>query len=700
MKAQLGWLREHVDLPEPASEVGRRLTSLGFALDGLAGEGDAAVLELDVGSNRPDALSHVGLARELATATARALRLPQARLSESATRAESVASVVVEAPDLCPRYCARVVQGVTVRPSPAWMAERLEACGIRPINVIVDVTNYVLLELGHPLHAFDLSLLPGGGIVVRRARAGERMTTLDGAERELVADDLLIADSSHGVALAGVMGGANTEIRDTTRDVLLESAWFLPSAVRRTSKRTGLHTEASHRFERGADVEMAPVALDRAAQLLAELAGGTVLAGRIDVRAPSQPPRQVPLRRERLDALTGATIPDATVERVLPSLGFALSARDSAGWIATVPSWRLDVSREVDLVEEVLRHHGFDSVEGALPPFAAGAEPRQPWQVGLDMLRQSLVGSGHHQAVSFSFGAARDMEAWGDSLVDGGGARVLRLVNPIADNLSTMRTSLVPGLLLALSGSVRRGESDVRLFEEGKAFFAWTDGGQHATPVEERWAVAIVQHGRRGNAHFQHRPPAVDLLALKGAVEDALASVRGRALAGSIEIVAGDAPHAAPGSSAEVRLDGERIGWMARLHPDFLAPLELTEAVIAAEIDLTRVLPESSPKPRFQPLSRYPRVVRDVSVIVDRNLAYGAIIAAVSGRARETGSLVESVELMDRYLGQGVPDGKVSLTFTVAYRRQDRTLTQDEVDAAHQEIVDLLAARFGATLRA
>jgi phenylalanyl-tRNA synthetase beta chain len=322
MKFQLTWLRRHVDLPETAEEVAERLTAVGLTVDDTEGDGDSSVFDLDIGANRCDAMNHVGVARELAVAFGREVKLPEPAFQESDERIEELTSVTVEAPDLCPRYAARVVRGVKGGPSPSWMQESLEACGIRPISMIVDITNYVLLELGHPLHAFDLSLLAEQRIVVRRATAGEKLTTLDEVKHELGTDALLIADAKQGIALAGVMGGANSEIRDDTKDVLLESAWFDPVSIRRSSKKAGLHTEASHRFERGADFDMVPLALDRAAALLAEHAGGTVVAGTLDIC--SEPPslREIHLRRSRVDLTCGASIPAVFVTERLTALGF------------------------------------------------------------------------------------------------------------------------------------------------------------------------------------------------------------------------------------------------------------------------------------------------------------------------------------------------------------------------------------------
>jgi phenylalanyl-tRNA synthetase beta chain len=697
MKALVGWLRQHVDLPEPPREIARRLTAVGLVVECVEGEGDDAVLEVDVTSNRPDALSHVGLARELAAATGRGLRLPEAQPREDAEAASDVTSVAVSAPDLCPRYAARVVRDVKVGPSPAWMARRLEACGIRPINVVVDVTNHVLLELGHPLHAFDLDLLRGRRIVVRRARDGETMRTLDGVERRLWPEALLIADAEVGVAVAGVMGGADSEIRLQTRDVLIESALFAPASIRRTAARLGLHTEASHRFERGADREVVALAADRAAALIAELTGGRVLRGLIDVAAGPSPRPEVRLRQARLRLLGGLDVPRAEAVRILEGLGFAEVARDEAGSTFRVPSHRVDVSREVDLIEEVLRHVGYDRVPFTLPPFRTGARPRQAWEAGLERLRGALVGAGYHQHVSYSFGDPRQAEPWATSLGADVPGRTLTLTNPLSEALSVMRTSLLPGLLQAASVSARRGEPDVRLFEEGRIYLARPHGTKAESPAEERHVMALVAMGRRGPQHFAAKPPEVDLLGVKGAVLDALRAVMiGAGAEDGLDVAAGEAPRAAPGGSAEVRLGGRRVGWIARIHPDDLLPLEITSPLFAAEIDLSPVLARAGVERRFRPLSRFPRMVRDVSILVDRNRTHGDIIAAVEASPPEG---MESIELVDRYLGKGVPAGQVSLTFSVSYRLQDRTLTQDEVDRWHESLLQLLVSRVSATLR-
>lgn len=700
MKFQLGWLREYVELPESAEEVADKLTAVGLTVDDFEGEGDLCVFDLDIGANRCDAMNHVGVARELAVAYGRELKMPEPSFEEDVEPVDSATSVEVEAVDLCPRYAARVVRDVRQAASPSWMTERLEACGIRPISLLVDITNYVLLELGHPLHAFDITLLDEERIVVRRAREGETIETLDGEQRELWPEALLIADAKKGVALAGVMGGANSEIRDSTTDVLLESAWFDPVSVRRTSKRVGLHTEASHRFERGTDLDMVPRALDRCAELLVELGNGRVLAGRVDVQAEPAPLREVTLRRSRLDRLVGDAIPSDFVAKTLPALGFELLSSDDETWTVRVPRRRHDVALEVDLVEEVTRHWGFDRVTATLPAFREGARPRLAWELALERMRGSLVASGYHQAVSYTFGSPEDMERWGAALGEDRPARAIPLDNPWTEPFSVMRTSLVPALLKSASNAARRFEPDVRLFEEGASYLKRTaERSAGESVADERRTLALIAMGAEGSPHFRHRPVPVDLLTLKGVVLDALASLNFGRDPG-LEVAPAELPCCAPSAAAELRLEGERIGWIGRVHPDVLAPLEIEHPLYAAEVDLEPLMPEERPRPGYEPVSKFPKSVRDLSVLVDRNQSYGDIIGAVEAlRVGADGEAIESVELIDRYLGKGVPEGRVSLTFSVTYRRKERTLTQDEVDGLHERVLQVLVESCGAEQR-
>ena len=401
MKLSVNWLKEFVKIDRSPRELNRDLTMIGLNTEGLAQVGDDWVLDVEVTTNRPDCLSHYGAARELATHYREALKKIEVVVKESGGPAQGAASIEISDPDLCARYCGRVVQNVKVGPSPGWLAKRLEAVGQRPINNVADVTNYVLMELGHPLHAFDLSRLSQHKIIVRRAKPGEPLRTLDGVDRTLTRDNLVIADGTHAVALAGVMGGEESEIAASTRAVLLESAWFEPVSIRRTSKSQGMHTEASHRFERGADIRMAPLALDRAAALIQEIAGGEILEGMIDVYPQPRGPLELSLSRSEITRILGADVPGDEVERILRGLEFQVKRADGESWRVIVPSFRVDVSREVDLVEEVARHVGYDRLPARVRP----APPRVERDANREKVMTAsslLVGLGFHEIITSS----------------------------------------------------------------------------------------------------------------------------------------------------------------------------------------------------------------------------------------------------------------------------------------------------------
>src|SRR6516164_3865332 len=457
MKISLNWLIEFADIPLNPKDVERGLTLLGLGVESLAQSDSDWVLDLEVTTNRPDCLNHYGVARELSAWYRKPLKRLEYTLKESRVRAASEVSIEIVDADLCPRYCGRVVQNVQVRPSPAWLTKRLEAIGLRPINNVADVTNYVLMELGHPLHAFDLDLLKQRRIIVRRARPGEILRTLDGGNQTLTRENLVIADAERPVGLAGVMGGQDSEISSHTRSVLLESAWFDPLSIRRTAKSLALHTEASHRFERGADIEMVPVALDRTAGLIAQVAEGEILAGVVDVYPHPKPIRYLTLRRAEVSRVLGTEISWEDVERILRSLGFHLERRGTDGWRVTLPWSRLDVTRPVDLVEEVGRHYGYDHLPSRLRP----APPR----VARDKIREKelaisslLVSLGYRETVTSSMVDPKENGRFTDQ-------PPVILANPLSQDASALRSTPVPSMVHAIGWNLDRNQTDVRLFE-------------------------------------------------------------------------------------------------------------------------------------------------------------------------------------------------------------------------------------------
>jgi phenylalanyl-tRNA synthetase beta chain len=478
VKLVLSWLREFVDVPGDGAEVAEALASRGFEVASIETTPEP-VIDFEISANRPDCLSVMGLAREAATA----FGLPFADSLAGPSAAPAQAGdldVAVEDADLCPRYAVQLFT-VKIGPSPDWMSKRLQTAGIRPINTIVDATNYVLLERGHPTHAFDVDRLGGRALRIRRARAGEPIRTLDGAERKLEPDMLVIADASRPQAIGGVMGGADSEVTDKTRLVALESAWFLPASVRRTSKRLGLKTEASARFERGADIHGPLPAIRRVAELLARMQAGEPVGAVIDRYPAPKPPLRLALRRPQIARLLGMDVPSADVERILAGLGFGLtgvrSSKGEEGWLVIIPSWRVDVGREVDLIEEAGRHYGFDRLPATFPPLEAVSPPHDP-RIGREALvRETLAGAGFAEAVTFTFieeSAAVPFGSNGPSTALGTGpsSSLVPIANPLSESFAVLRPSLIPGLIDAVAHNRRRERRDVRLFEIGSAFSA------------------------------------------------------------------------------------------------------------------------------------------------------------------------------------------------------------------------------------
>jgi phenylalanyl-tRNA synthetase beta chain len=675
MRFDLGWLTEQLDGAPDPDLLAERLTACGFNVEVRESVAGTEVWDVDVTTNRPDAMNHRGLAREAAVACGIGLRSHAFELVEAGDPASTSVAVAVDDPERCSRYVARVVRGVRMVDSPAWIKARLDRCGVRPINAVVDATNLVLLELGQPLHAFDLDLVTGRRIVVRRARPGERLVTLDGVERTLTGDMLVIGDAERAIGLAGVMGGANSEISTRTVDVVLESAHFEAAGVRRTARLLGMHTEASHRFERGADPEMAAWACDAAAVLIARLTGGRVAPGRIDVHPRPLCSARVELSVAALGRFAGLDYEPAEVTRILDGLGFAPDV-DGDLITCTVPSWRVDVERAADLYEEIIRHVGYDLVPAVLPVLPTPPGERcGAWGL-VDRARDAAVSVGLVEVVTYAF-----IDDESDALVTGSATEPgdpLPLVNPLASTQSTMRRSLLPGLLGGVREALNQGERSVAVFEEGRVF--WQRDGR---PGEaERLAIALA--GVHGS---WLRVEPVDFASLKGVVEAVCAGIP-LALAGWRP---GGAPWLEPGRGAEILDADERvIGIAGRVADDLLQRWGVRQPTWVAELDL-----RSAAQPgvtSYQPLPRFPAVNADVTVEHDRSLAY----AELERTAREAAaSLVERLELVARFEGEGLPTGRVRTTLRIVYRHPERSLTQDEVNTEQAALRVRLAERLG-----
>ncbi len=668
-------------------ELREGLTMVGLAVDAIKDfEGDA-ILDVEVPSNRPDCLSHLGISREVSVIESVSVQLPASKPARVEGRAEKLTAVKIEDPILCPRYAARVVRGVKIAPSPRWLAQRLEAIGQRPINNVADITNYVLHEMGQPLHAFDLSKLLEGRIVVRRARPGETLKTLDGVERTLNPEILVIADANRAVALAGIMGGEDSEISHETTDVLIESAYFDPDSVRCSARFLGMDTEASRRFERGADRENVLRAQQRCIELICDLAGGSATENAIDVYPNPLTARTVTLRPERITALTSLRVSVESIKRILGSLGFQESESSTSGLLSyQVPSWRIDVEQEADLVEEVARHTGYDQIGSELPPAHAAGE-YQPQEIKRRLLRRALNASGFDEAINFSF---ISFEGQFD-LIPEFAEKALpdhhsKLKNPIVESEHVMRPTLLPGLLQALRHNLNHGLRDVQLFEIGRIFAVFKE---NELPVE-REALALIATGGAVVSGRAQATREIDFFDVKGALESAVESMN----LGPLTLKMANAKHLQPGQAALISgPEGLELGTLGRLADPLATAYKFRQAVYVAEINLGALLTSAERVAQYSPLPRYPSVTRDVTLLVSRSVTLGELLEAAKARASEE---CQGASLVGTYEGQGIAEDKRTVTLRIEYRADDRTLRDEEIEERQQALVASLCQAFAA----
>ncbi len=675
--------------------------SLGTSISAALGLDDV-VFELEITPNRPDCLSLIGVAREIRAETGNALKLPQVDFNEDETDTQEITSVTIEAPDLCPRYAARVIRGVKVGQSPAWLQQRLESVGIGVINNIVDITNFVLMEYGQPLHAFDYHKLAENRIVVRRAAAGENLTTLDEIDRELTSDMLVIADAEKPVALAGVMGGYDSEITETTADVLLESAYFNPSSIRATAKALGISTEASYRFERGGDPGAVLTALDRAAQLIAEFAGGSICKGVVDVypgsppvtgKGAQQPLTEIQLRPERVNFILGTTIDTSEMVQILSNLGFDVKANGTGNYQAdeetsrlqvTVPTFRSDVTREIDLVEEIARVYGYDNIPTTLPK---GDIPVPAPNLSTEVrkhIKHFLRAAGMMEAINYSFCDPNCFDKIRFA-VDHPLRDVLKLQNPLSPEMSVLRTTLLPSLLENAQHNRNHQIDTIALFEIGSVFI------RNGTEKEPERVTGILA-GQVGDGVYSnpHREP--DFYDIKGLVEGILE------VCGIVDytLEKTDAPTFHPGRNAAVLSSHKQIGIFGEAHPEVLENYDLPYKAYLFDFDMEALVDAAIFAKRFEPIPVYPKVERDLAIVVDKEILSDMPTALIYTTG---GELVESVRLFDVYEGEQVPEGKKSLAYAITYHSATETLTDKAVNALHDKVVKHLNQELGAELR-
>ncbi len=686
MRVPFSWLKEYVDVKLRPERVAARLTMSGLEVEAVEYLGRDAVFELGVTPNRSDCLSVVGVARETAAVTGSRFKGLKAKAPRGRGGIAKKLKVSVSNRKRCPRYSARAIEGVRIGPSPSWMAAKLAASGIRSINNIVDATNYVMLETGQPLHAFDMSQVRGARIIVKLARDGEEFTTLDGVRRKLSSDDLLICDADGPIALAGVMGGENSEVNDGTTSVILESAYFEPTGVRRTSKRLGLASESSRRFERGVDPCGVTDALARLTGLILETAGGEASADWIDVYPRKIEPLRVSVTVEEANRVLGTGLTAQQIVRHLKALGFGVTKPKGKSVSVRVPTFRPDITRPIDIIEEVARIHGYDKIAETMPD--VGMEPiaRPRFSEQEERVREALIDSGLSEAVIYGFISPDSLKVFGEL-----GPAPVMVENPISQDQGVMCTTLLPGLMDALRLNMNRQRTDVRLFALQSVFHRPGAVG----PSDEPLTLAGVMTGRRWPRSWDRSKEDLDFYDAKGVVENVLDFL---GLSDQAIYQRGQAPSFLhPGKFAYVIYEGKRVGFVGELHPDAVARWGMGQDVFVFELhfELLAELSQSRER-RYMEYSQFPFSTRDISIVIKDNIPLVEVEKVISDGASE---ILDDVVVFDVYQGKGIPGGHRSLGIALRFSREDRTLTDEEVTRAQQEILGRLSNRLGAELR-
>ena len=710
MKLSPHWIRDYVDLTVDDHRLAEGLTNVGISVEGISGSGADTVFEMEIGTNRPDAMNHYGVAREAAAIYDLPLkpivpRLPSAaKAADISDRADAALKgrsstqahafpITVEEPQLCPRFSGRVIRGTRIVPSPEKIAHRLQLLDQRPISNAVDATNYVLWEIGKPTHVFDLDLLEGGKIVVRKARHGETLKTLDGVERKLTTDDLVVCDAKKPVGLAGVMGGYDTMITEKTRNVLIESAWWDPGIIRKMSRRHGLHTDASHRFERGADFESTVLSCNLVAQMILDSGGGELAGDVVDVVSKRMDQAPVVLHVAEVRRILG-DFGAGEIFRLLKRLGFSLipEGQDDAQFRVHIPSWRLDVEREIDLIEEIARLHGYDKFPNTLPAYS-GEVAELPHAKMDATFRQRALALGYNEALSLSFISHADAERFSSEAAGfSSGARVLELENPLSEEASVMRTSLVPGMLDMLAWNLNRDVPEARLFEFGSVYEM--SGGVRVEP--KRACLGAAAAALRASL-----PAAAALDVSKGEQAAASEAFRGfkgdvesllAAFAGKVSYDRETAEYFHPGRSARARVNGAVVAQFGQIHPEVLTARKLRQDVFLAEFDVEQLYRIGLRPVRFTPLGKYPAVERDFSFVFEDAVSFDQMRKAV-----ETIDIIELREFrpVEIFRGGSIAAGKYSVLLRAKFQSDERTLRDDEVAQWSGRIVAALTVLGG-----
>lgn len=682
MKISYEWLQEYVDMKLPPAELKKLFTMSGLSVESMEKAGHDHLFEIEVTSNRPDWLSVIGVAREVAALTGKKLRLPAVSLKAKAPAKAADAGVTVRIEDAsaCQAYTARIIRGVSIADAPAWLAGRISAVGLRPINNVVDVTNFCLFETGEPMHAFDLDKLRGGVIAVRRARKGEKLVTLDGVERTLDESMIVIADAERPVALAGVMGGLDTEVTAGTKNILLEAASFDPISIRRTARRLALATESSYRFERKVALENIPYASDRAASLILQSAGGAPGAF-ISAGGKAKPRKAVVFRPSRLAALLGVAIPDAAVKRILAALGMTVRVSKKDAWSVAVPDFRNDLRVEVDIIEEVARIYGYDRIPETIPAVIDQPVRLEHARVAATAARAALVSLGAYEIMTYSLmsRAALAPAAGCDA------AAIIAIRNPLSGEQEVMRSSLMPGMLGAVLWNANRKARDLKLFELGPVYRA----EKNAYDEEMRLSIAVTGAVSAGWVGGERASAFTDL---KGMVEVVLDELG----VADVAFSRADDPRFSHAACAMVSAGGKMVGVLGEVAQSVAKAYDVKDPVYYAELSFTGLLPAITLTKRFAAIPRHPSVSRDISLVVAKDALHAELADCIRSAA---GAILRRVELIDRYTGSQVPAGKVSLTYRIDYQDPARTLEEKDIQDVHGRVLTALEARFGAKLR-
>jgi len=679
MKISLKWLKDYVDIDLSIPRLVELLDNIGLLIEEWEEKDGDVILDMETYANRPDTLGHMGVARELAAALGLPLKEQIWSLNELSEKTSDLIDVQIWDDDLCPRYCGVIVREVKVEPSPEWLAKKIEAMGLKPINNVVDVTNYVLFSTAQPIHAFDMAKITSRKIIIRRAKKDEKLLSLEGKDIDLSTEMLVIADEKKPVALAGVIGGENSAVLEFTRDVFIESAYFNPVSVRKTSKDTGIQTDASYRFERGADISFAPEAARMAASLLTQF-GGRACKGIVDVYPKPRKTKTVMLRNHRVTSLLGVEVDDSFIEQTLSNLSFKLEAQQPGIWKIEIPFFRVDIEREADLIEEIARFYGYEKIPVQIPPLRTLEPILDPKKEKTNRLRQLLFHFGFDEVVNFSF---MDPEM-GHKFFSG--SKAIQLRNPISTKAAQLRTTLIGGLLDNIIWNRNRGAEGVHIFEMGNVFY-WEED-EH----REYLMLGLAMTGVVGDKHWKEKNREADFFHLKGTCEALMTQLR----YGPFSFQEGTHAHFQEGYSLALLVKGETIGCLGLLKQEILDMWLLKEKVWAAEVNLSLLFEKQAQPFQFTPVVKYPSVSRDISFIGDKNVAFEEIRGAVEKLQLP---YLEKFSLHDRFSGTFVPEDKVSLSMRFIFRNPKRTLHADEVDALQEKIVASLRARFNFQLR-